>query len=114
MWIKRLFPTIVLLAGSFSGANAQAPAAPTPPTKADQRCAPSQSAPDQGTIAPREGAAGQKNGATLGDKLAQSDGVICPPSNVDPKMRAPAPNGGPMPVIPPPGSPGGDQTIRPK
>jgi hypothetical protein len=29
-------------------------------------------------------------------------------------MRAPAPEGGNMPVIPPPGSPGGDPTIRPK
>jgi hypothetical protein len=110
MWMKRLLLTIVLLVTSFGGVNAQAP---TTPAKADQRCAPSKSEPDRGTIAPREGAAGQ-NDVPLGDKLAQSDGVICPPTNVDPKMRTPAPNGGPMPVIPPPGSPGGDQTIRPK
>ncbi len=50
----------------------------------------------------------------LGDKLARSDGVLCPPSGVDPEMHAPAPDTGKTPVIPPPGSPGGDPTIRPK
>jgi hypothetical protein len=29
-------------------------------------------------------------------------------------MRAPTPEGGNTPVIPPPGSPGGDPSIRPK
>ena len=29
----------------------------------------------------------------LGDKLAKSDGVLCPPSGVDPDMHAPAPYG---------------------
>ena len=50
----------------------------------------------------------------LGDKLARSDGVLCPPAGVDPEMRAPTPDTGKTPVIPPPGSPGGDPTIRPK
>jgi hypothetical protein len=50
----------------------------------------------------------------LGDKLAKSDGVLCPPAGVDPEIRAPTPEGGNTPVIPPPGSPGGDPTIRPK
>ena len=50
----------------------------------------------------------------LGDKLARSDGVLCPPAGVDPEMHAPAPDAGKTPVIPPPGSPGGDPTIRPK
>jgi hypothetical protein len=54
-----------------------------------------------------------KAGDTLSDKLARTDGVICPP-NVDPEIRAPTPQGGKMPVIPPPGSPGGDQSIQPK
>jgi hypothetical protein len=55
----------------------------------------------------------EKNG-NLSDKLARSDGVICPPSQVDPEIRAPTPPGGAMPVIPPPGSPGGDQSVQPK
>jgi len=51
---------------------------------------------------------------SLSDKLARSNGVICPPPHVDPDMKQPAPPGGPMPVIPPPGTPGGDQSVQPK
>ena len=50
---------------------------------------------------------------SLSDKLDQSNGVICPP-NVDPGMKAPTPPGGKMPVIAPPGSPGGDPSVQPK
>jgi hypothetical protein len=49
------------------------------------------------------------------DKLARTEGVICPPAEHDPDIRAPAPsNNSNMPVIPPPGSPGGDPAVRPK
>jgi hypothetical protein len=54
------------------------------------------------------------NENTLSNKLARSDGVICPPSNVDPEIKAPTPPGGAMPVIPPLGSPGGDRSVQPK
>lgn len=50
---------------------------------------------------------------TLSEKLARTEGVICPP-NVDPEIKAPTPNAGNTPIIPPPGSPGGDPNIRPK
>jgi hypothetical protein len=50
----------------------------------------------------------------LSDKLANSNGVICPPGNVDPDMQKPAPGGGRMKVIPPPGGPGGDRNVIPK
>jgi hypothetical protein len=50
---------------------------------------------------------------TLSDKLDQGGGVICPP-NVDPGIKTPAPETGKMPVIPPPGSPGGDPNVQPK
>jgi hypothetical protein len=50
---------------------------------------------------------------SLSEKLDQSGGVICPP-DVDPGMKAPAPETGKMPVIPPPGSPGGNPQIQPK
>ena len=53
------------------------------------------------------------SGSSLSDKLAQSDGVLCPP-NVDPGIKAPTPETGNMPVLPPPGSPGGDPSVRPK
>ena len=42
------------------------------------------------------------------------EGVICPPDQIDPEMNRPAPGGGKMPVIPPPGSPGGDPNVQPK
>jgi hypothetical protein len=50
---------------------------------------------------------------SMSDKLDQGGGVICPP-NVDPGMKTPAPETGKMPVIPPPGSPGGDPNVHPK
>ena len=51
----------------------------------------------------------------LSRKLAQSNGVICPPDNVDPGMHAPAPQQGTMPVIPPPGTPESpNQSVKPK
>ena len=52
-------------------------------------------------------------GENLSDKLARTDGVICPP-DVDPQIKAPTPDVGNMPVIPPPGSPGGNPNVRPK
>jgi hypothetical protein len=51
-----------------------------------------------------------KSGEPLGERLAQSKGVICPP-DIDPAMKVPPPEtGSKMPVIPP----GGDQKIQPK
>jgi hypothetical protein len=52
--------------------------------------------------------------ADLGDRLARSKGVICPPAGIDPGIAAPAVGGGRTPVIPPPGTPGGDPNIIPK
>jgi len=40
---------------------------------------------------------------SLSRQLAESNGVICPPPHVDPEITKPAPGGGTMPVIPPPG-----------
>ena len=54
-------------------------------------------------------------GSNLSEKLAQSNGVICPPANVDPAIREPTPPGGStMPVIPPPGTSGGNPNVQPK
>lgn len=61
-----------------------------------------------GTGSPR----GQEN---LTDKLNRTDGVIRPPTGVDPEIHVPAPNpnSGTMIIIPPPGT---DNTapVRPK
>jgi hypothetical protein len=72
-----------------------------------------QQAPSSGEAAPGGTTTGQQT-EPLSDKLARSDGVLCPPPGVDPDMHAPAPDIGNTPVIPPPGSPGGDPTVRPK
>jgi hypothetical protein len=52
---------------------------------------------------------------TSSPDLSRSGGVIKPPAGVDPKMRmAPPASGAKMPVIPPPGTPGGDPSVKPK
>jgi hypothetical protein len=55
----------------------------------------------------------EQSNQPLGQKLNQSNGVICPP-DVDPAMKAPTPKTGDPSVIPPPDSPGGDQSVQPK
>jgi hypothetical protein len=88
---------------------ANPPSAASPPAHVDPKgCAPGERLQTDGAGAPQ-----QKSGEPLSDKLARTDGVLCPP-NVDPEIKAPTPQGGNMPVIPPPGSPGGDQNVQPK
>ena len=53
-------------------------------------------------------------GKTLSYKLAQSNGVICPPPTADPGIKQPTPPAGNMPVLPPPGAPGGNPDVQPK
>jgi hypothetical protein len=54
-------------------------------------------------------------GNSLSEQLNRSDGVIAPPTGIDPKIETPAPepNPGNMPVIPPPDAPGGPD-VQPK
>jgi hypothetical protein len=54
----------------------------------------------QGDTPETQGRAPSAEGS-LSEKLAQSGGVICPPEGLDTDIRAPAPNGGRTPVIPP-------------
>ena len=90
----------------------QAPATPKSEQRDTKACAPSDT---QTTVGQSGDLQMQKpNNTNLSDKLARSDGVICPPDHVDPQIKAPTPQGGSMPVIPPPGSPGGDPNVHPK
>jgi hypothetical protein len=119
MRIKQSLLLSCALMAASSAAIAQAPPAPTtppaqtaPPARSNN-CSPMQQPVHPSTSAPEGTTTGQRTEA-LGDKLAKSDGVLCPPAGVDPEMRAPTPEGGNTPVIPPPGSPGGDPSVRPK
>ena len=121
MRMKRAILLSCALVMAYAAASAQAPPTPaTPPAQtAPPRpvlttdCAPMQQVPPRGMVAPEGTTTGQSS-ESLGDKLAKSNGVLCPPAGVDPEMRAPPPDTGNTPVIPPPGSPGGDPNIRPK
>ncbi|WP_369721527.1 hypothetical protein AB8Z38_31720 [Bradyrhizobium sp. LLZ17] len=109
-----------LVMAASGAAIAQAP--PAPATPPQQTAPPSPQHATDCSPADRARGAATPDGKTtgqsrepLGDKLAKSEGVLCPPAGIDPEMHAPAPStGGTMPVIPPPGSPGGDPSVRPK
>jgi hypothetical protein len=59
---------------------------------------------------------GDKPNEPLSEKLDKQQGVLKPPSGVDPGMhkQPPATTGDKMPIIVPPGEPGGDQSVQPK
>jgi hypothetical protein len=104
----RMLSVIAVAAGavfatSFHGvAQSQAPAPPPRPSLEAPECQ-------------RGGLPGETTGsATLSDQLSQSKGIICPPAGIDPGIAAPPLGGGRTPVIPPPGTPGGDPSIVPK
>lgn len=113
-----LSSVLIVTPGVVAAQAPPAPATPPPQTAPPQpsraaNCAPMQQPQPPGTTPPGGTTTGQAR-EPLGDKLARSEGVLCPPAGIDPEMRAPTPEGGNTPVIPPPGSPGGDPSVRPK
>jgi hypothetical protein len=88
----------LFLLASTASAQAQAPAQISPAQKSDDK------SPQTPSNVP------------LSKKLNESDGVITPPHGVDPDIHRdpPAKTGDKMPVIVPPGEPGGDQSVQPK
>ncbi|HZH11286.1 MAG TPA: hypothetical protein VEZ24_13055 [Microvirga sp.] len=115
--MTRILVLSLALAGSVTAAlaqnpgvlNQQAPNMPPlqqmPPEKVEPNGIQSQDPPSTGST-----------GSSLSEKLQQSDGVIRPPATGTPDITVPAPvpNPGTTPVIPPPGSPGGNQQVDPK
>jgi hypothetical protein len=100
---------IAILLGGPTGAFAQAGGAlQNPPVPGDEGTASPSQQSDQGL-------SGNSSGS-LSRELSQSGGVIHPPANPDPGLTKPALDLGPhsMPVIPPPGTPGGNPDIKPK
>jgi len=103
---------LVLLTLGGAAAQAQSTSPPLQPPSGQSPSNQPACPPGTGGNAPTVGSGQSGN---LSDKLAGSNGVICPPAGVDPQMRVPPPQeGGRMPVIPPPGAPGGDQNTVPK
>jgi hypothetical protein len=103
----RCVGALILLLGVTLPCAAQN--APAPQTRDPNACSNDRQL-QAGRAAPRSPESGDQS---LSEKLTQTDGVICPP-DIDPDIKAPTPEAGRMPVIPPPGSPGGDPTLRPK
>src|SRR5215208_2457541 len=91
----------------MAGSGASAQNAP------DQQNPRTQTAPQD----PRSTQSDSRPGETLSERLDRTDGVIRPPATVTPDMpqaRPPAPDPRTTPVIPPPGTPGGNPQIEPK
>ena len=102
-------PTILIIAASVG--FAQAGVVLAQPTE--------NTSPEQGVTCPPDvkgepPTVGGGSSGALSDKLAQSKGVICPPAGIDRDMQVTPPGGGHLKVIPPPGTPGGDQNVQPK
>jgi hypothetical protein len=98
---------LVLLQAIVAAGVITVQAADNPGSAADTAVCP----PDVTGEAPTVGSGSSE---PLSDKLAQSKGIICPPAGVDPAMPVTPPAGGRLKVVPPPGSPGGDQSVQPK
>ena len=102
-----LATSLLLLGTGLASAQTQ-PAQPKQPTPSVPNTTTTQCAQGGATTG-----SGQP-GSNLSDKLAQSNGVLCPPATSDHGMQVAPPQGGALKVLPPPGSPGGDQKTVPK
>src|SRR5438132_7597730 len=90
--------TLILTTLTAAPALAQSAGAPG----GSDPCAPGRATLGAGPGGTQLTAPNVKKDQNLSEHLAQSGGVICPPANVDPQIRAPTPEVGRMPVIPPP------------
>jgi hypothetical protein len=112
MMITRSFVGGFILATAFvlpAVAQSADPGRERSPSTVDPKACTPNERQEQGRRGPDASAT---KGESTTDKLARTEGVICPP-NVDPEIKAPTPEAGKTPVIPPPGSPGGDPGVRP-
>lgn len=102
--------SMLLIHGAAAQERPEVPPQQRPPAVDPKACGPGDRLKPDGR---HPSAPSETTGENLSERLARTDGVICPP-NVDPDIRAPTPDAGATPVIPPPGSPGGDPNVRPK
>jgi hypothetical protein len=104
---------LAIVAATSGIATPQDKAQPTPHMPGSP-----QTVPEKIALAPcaqRTEAAPPSAHETLSEKLDRSGGVITPPKGIDPGIAVPPPDTqARMPVIPPPGCPGGEKGIEPK
>lgn len=113
----RLAPSLAAMILAAAPALAQNPQATAPQNPVAPLAPPNAPTPPPEQIAPPSGG-GTAGGTTgnLSNTLSRHRGTIAPPANIDPGMAV-VPNGGAAattPVIPPPGTPGGNQRVVPK
>ncbi len=103
--VRMLSLTALILTAAPALAQNPQPASPANPTV--PVAPPNAASPPPEKIAPAD--------RDMSSRLSQQKGTINPP-NVDPGMTVspPARSGGKTPVIPPPGSPGGNFSVLPK
>ena len=93
-----MLPPLALCAGGMFASAAESPAGTTPPAQEGQA-----------SPQPPAGASAPAVGGTM---------VIRPPAGIDPGINMtppdPAPEAGRMPIVPPPGAPGGNPAVVPK
>lgn len=97
---------LIIMAGIYSVA-----AETTPPPVVPQDPSTTEELHDT-TPVPSE----DKPAPNLSKELKEKEGVITPPRGVDPEIKKPTPENfsSDMPVLRPPGEPGGDQSVQPK
>jgi hypothetical protein len=103
--LRTLSLTALILATAPAVAQTPQPTSPSNPVA--PVAPPNAALPPPEKIAPADG--------NMSGRLSDQKGTIVPP-NVDPKMTVspPARGGATTPVIPPPGSPGGNPSVVPK
>jgi hypothetical protein len=104
----RVVLSLTALILAVTPALAQNPQVAPPQSPTVPVAPPNAASPPPEQIAPKSG--------SLSDSLSRQRGTIKPPQDVDPGMAVAPKNSGrsTTPVIPPPGSPGGNQSVVPK
>jgi hypothetical protein len=110
---------LALGVGAAAAQGPPSPCKPLPPTALhpDKRACGQAKLPVVPQTAPKQvpGTVGSNHEKErLSDRLAESDGVICPPEGIDPEIRAPTPETGRIRVIPPPGTRDGNPNAQSK
>jgi len=108
MLLRLLFWGALILTAASAQVQAQNPQPAAPDNPTVPVAPPNSASPPPERVAPSAG-------GTLSNQLSRQRGTVSPP-NVDPGMAIqPSPSQrGTMPVIPPPGSPGGNSSVVPK